>query len=79
MSLALIIESKIANEKDSLIEQFFAILILIPSFACVVDDVVEQVIQLLLNLKLTHHHLRKLIVHSHNVVKYFDRSNCKAN
>ncbi len=60
--------AEISNEKNSLMQKLFAILMVRGSFHRVEQDVVKEVIKLLLNLILTHDLLCESIVHAEHMI-----------
>lgn len=66
--ILLIVETEVANHHNGLMEEFFAVLLLVRCFHCIVEDVVEEVIKLLLGLKIAQDLLSESVVHAEYVV-----------
>lgn len=74
----LIVHTEVPYKKDSLMEELLAILLLIwGSLYCIEKNVVKKMIELLLNLILTHYLLGKAVVHAEYVIYDLDRSYCE--
>lgn len=70
--------AEISNEKNGLMQKFFAILMVRGSFHRVEQNVVKEVIDLLLNLILTHNLLCESIVHAEYMIYNLYGGNGKA-
>lgn len=64
----LIVHAEVSNEQNGLMEQFLAVLLVQGCLHRVEKNVIEEVIELLLNLILTHNLLCEAVVHAENMV-----------